>query len=222
MLDDLDRTIERLLKEEINPEVSISFATPDNSFPPPSVNLPAVDVFLYDIRENRELRTNEFTISGINTDKPVRIPSPTRIECSYLITAWCPDSVPDKALEEHKLLGEVLEILLHSHTIPDKCFNGIQGNLKERTPSIRLVSLQPGHMEMAGPFWQALGGKPRASLNISVTVTSKEIPDEKPLSKRPTTRILKIREKKPDAKCYGDDEDNKLRKLIIKGKDDKK
>ena len=63
MIDDLDKTIATLLRRELPPslaqQVQISFATPDDQFPPQSVTLPAIDLFLYDVRENLELRSNE-------------------------------------------------------------------------------------------------------------------------------------------------------------------
>ncbi len=66
MIDDLDRTVEELLRRELAPalvdQVAISFAAPDSEFPPSSVTLPAVDLFLYDIRENRELRSTEWIV----------------------------------------------------------------------------------------------------------------------------------------------------------------
>ena len=37
----------------------ISFATPDDQFPPASVTLPTVNLFLYDAQENRDLRDRE-------------------------------------------------------------------------------------------------------------------------------------------------------------------
>ncbi|MBW2690249.1 MAG: DUF4255 domain-containing protein, partial [Deltaproteobacteria bacterium] len=66
MIHDLDKTIEELLKQDLPQElvsqVTISFATPDDSFPPTSVTLPAIDLFLYDVRENQDLRSNEWTV----------------------------------------------------------------------------------------------------------------------------------------------------------------
>ncbi|HZA23826.1 MAG TPA: hypothetical protein VFA32_14705, partial [Dehalococcoidia bacterium] len=54
MIDDLDRSLEVLLRRELPQDlagqVTISFATPDDQFPPSSVSLPAIDLFLYDIR----------------------------------------------------------------------------------------------------------------------------------------------------------------------------
>src|SRR5215469_16690397 len=105
MIDDLDRTLEELLRRELRPalveQVGISFAAPDNDFPPPSVTLPAVDLFLYDIRENLEIR------------------NPVRVDCSYLITAWACEGSSTRALDEHRLLSEVMKALLRHPTIPE-------------------------------------------------------------------------------------------------------
>ena len=42
--------------------VTVSFATPDDQFPPTSVVLPAIVLFLYDVRENYELRTDQWEL----------------------------------------------------------------------------------------------------------------------------------------------------------------
>jgi len=50
MFDDLNRTIEALLKAElagdVASQVSIGFATPDDSLPPQGLSLPAINLFL--------------------------------------------------------------------------------------------------------------------------------------------------------------------------------
>ncbi len=64
MIHDLDSTLRVLLQRELpaplNRQIAISFDPPDDQFPPQGVALPAIDLFLYDIRENRELRSNEY------------------------------------------------------------------------------------------------------------------------------------------------------------------
>ena len=66
MIQDLDKTLEELLKRELPKaivgQVALSFAAPDDQFPPPAVKLPAIDLFLYDVRENRDLRSNEWLV----------------------------------------------------------------------------------------------------------------------------------------------------------------
>ena len=80
MIDDLDRTIAALLRRELPPalaqQVQISFATPDDQFPPQSVTLPAIDMFLYDVRENLELRSSEVYLQRTSDGTAIRTRAP--------------------------------------------------------------------------------------------------------------------------------------------------
>ena len=191
MIDDLDKTLEALLKEKLPSDLvgqlTISFATPDGQFPPPAVTLPAIDLFLYDVRENRELRFNEWTTERTDQGKGIRRQPPARVDCSYLITAWASESSPNPAQDEHRLLGEVMQVLLRYRQFPS---DALRGNLVGQTPPLRIIPLQPGYLQSLGEFWQALGGKPKAALNYSVTV-SVDLFDvvEAPLVKENTIRI---------------------------------
>jgi hypothetical protein len=173
MIDALDRTLERFLSTELPDDlvsqVTISFAAPDDQFPPTAVSLPAIDLFLYDVRENRELRSNEFAIerSGDGNSATKKRP-PARIDCSYLVTAWASESAPNPAQDEHRLLGEAMKVLLRHRKIPDEF---LQGSLAGQEPPVRALPLQPGQLQSLGEFWQALGGKPKAALNYTLTVT---------------------------------------------------
>jgi hypothetical protein len=172
MIDDLDRTIAALLRRELPPalaqQVQISFATPDDQFPPQSVTLPAIDMFLYDVRENLELRSNEVYVQRNSDGTANRTRAPVRVDFSYLVTAWPSSTVPDPAQDEHRLLGEVMRALLRHRTIPDDV---LQGVLAAQEPPLPTSTLQPGRLQSLGEFWQALGGKPKAALNYSVTAS---------------------------------------------------
>lgn len=171
MIDDLDRTVEELLKRELSPglvgQVAISFAAPDSDFPPSSVTLPAVDLFLYDVRENTELRNTGWIIERQSDGTATRKRSPVRVDCSYLITAWASESSTSRPLDEHRLLSEVMKALLRHPTIPDVL---LYGSLKGQEPPLPSSTLQPGRLQSVAEFWQALGGKPKAALNYTVTV----------------------------------------------------
>ena len=171
MIHDLDKTLEQLLKQDLPPElvsqVTISFDTPDGQFPPSSVTLPAIDLFLYDVRENRELRNNEWIVERRSDGTAAKKRPPVRVECSYLITAWPSESAPNPAQDEHHLLGEVMTVLLRHPTIPAGI---LQGGLKGQEPPLPAITLQPGRLQSPGEFWQALGGKPKAALNYTVTI----------------------------------------------------
>ena len=67
--------------------MQISFATPDDQFPSQSITLPAIDLFLYDVRENLELRSNEVSIERRGDGTATRTRPSVRVDLSYLITA---------------------------------------------------------------------------------------------------------------------------------------
>lgn len=171
MIDDLDRTLEDLLRRELAPalaeQVGISFAAPDAEFPPPSVTLPAVDLFLYDVRENTELRSAEWTVHRDRAGTVTRQRPPVRVDCSYLITAWASDGSTSRSLDEHRLLSEVMRSLLRHPTLPEML---LRGALKGQEPPLPTSTLQPGRLQSVAEFWQALGGKPKAALNYTVTI----------------------------------------------------
>jgi len=171
MIDDLDKTIEELLRRELAPalleQVGISFGAPDADFPPAAVTLPAIDLFLYDIRENLELRNTQWVIDRQNNGSAKKWRSPVRIDCSYLITAWSSESSTSRAMDEHRLLSEVIKVLIRYPVLPEVL---LQGSLRGQEPPLPSSTLQPGRLQSVAEFWQALGGKPKAALNYTVTI----------------------------------------------------
>ncbi|MGB7339252.1 MAG: DUF4255 domain-containing protein [Phototrophicaceae bacterium] len=171
MIADLDQTLEAMLRRDlpdsITQQVTISFAPPDGNFPPQSVSLPAIDLFLYDIRENREVRSTARRVIRDNGNATI-YPAPVRVDCSYLITAWASDATPRPMEDEHQLLGHVMMVLLRNKEISDDL---LRGYLIGKTPEISTSVLQSGHLQSIGEFWQALGGKPKAALNYTVTIS---------------------------------------------------
>ncbi|MGA1871564.1 MAG: DUF4255 domain-containing protein [bacterium] len=174
MIRDLDNTLEKLLEQELPSEIladlNITFETPDMNFPPEYISLPAIDLFLYNIQEKQELRSNEWYVERNSNGTAIKKHSPVRVECSYLITAWVSTSPegekPPK--EEHNLLSEVMKVLLRHPTLPAEV---LQGSLKDQELPIRTISLQPDSVEMIGQFWQALGGKVKAVFKYSVIIS---------------------------------------------------
>ena len=192
MIQDLDETIAALLRRDLPPtlaaQVQISFATPDDQFPSQSITLPAIDLFLYDVRENLELRSNEVTVVRRGDGTAIRTQPAVRVDFSYLITAWPSESAPDPAEDEHRLLGEVMRVLLRYRTIPTDV---LQGELREQAPALPISTLQPGRLQSMGEFWQAVGGKPKAALNYQVTLSVEvAVPEEVRLV---TDKVVKIR-----------------------------
>lgn len=169
MIDALDTTLKNLLESElhtsIGSDISVNFATPDDQFPT-SVSAPVVNLFLYDIRENNELRSNEWSQERSN-NKVRRIPDPKRVDCSYLVTAWSPADQRSRSQQEHMFLGHVIKVLLRYPTIPKEY---LQGSLDDQELPLPTTTLQPGRLQSLGEFWQALGGKPKAAFDYTVTI----------------------------------------------------
>ena len=130
MINDLNKTLKKLLVQEVSStsEEQIHFEAPDDSFAPA---LPAVNLFLYDVRENWELRSNEWQIER-GTDIVTRHPPPARVDCSYLITAWAGDID-----SEHRLLGEIMRVLLRHRQLPAEM---LQGEVESSPSSSRVRS----------------------------------------------------------------------------------
>lgn len=174
MIHDLDKSIKHLLESELThlqPAPAITFAPPDGTFAPTG---PTVDLFLYDVQENRPLRQWEPVLERQDGGTVVKRQPPVRVDCSYLVTAWSAD-----AENEHLLLGEVMQALLRHPAIPAEF---LQGVLARRPAPLPVTALQPGRLQSLGEFWQAMGGKPRAALHYTVTLAV-------PLDKEPLTPI---------------------------------
>ena len=170
MIADLDAALAALLERELPPPIAsvtaISFETPDADFAAGGVTLPAIDLFLYDVRENTELRSNDWLVERTTADELLRHAPPTRVACSYVVTAWGSGTAP--ARDEHRLLSEVLKVLVRFPAMPAELLNG---ELAGQTPALALTRLGPGPLDGATALWQALGSRPRAAVNLTVTVS---------------------------------------------------
>jgi hypothetical protein len=171
MIDDLDKTLEALLKRELPAStvdrVAISFAAPDGEFPPAAVPLPAINLFLYDVRENRELRSAEWIVDRRDHEKAFRQRPPVRVDCSYLVTVWPSSSIPNPAEDEHLILGQIMMVLLRYPIIPEVL---LQGTLANQDPPLPAITIQPSELQSWGDFWQAIGSKPKVALTYKVTI----------------------------------------------------
>lgn len=169
MLHDLHRGVIALLRaelpEELRNAIGISFATPGEDFPPASVALPAINLFLYDMVNAPELR---HSTGGWEQPQPgqfERHPNPYRIACHYIVTAWAREGTPAPEDDEHRLLGEAMRVLLRYRILPPIA---VTGELARIGYPIHVRALEGGRLGSPGEFWQALGGKPRPFFNYSL------------------------------------------------------
>jgi hypothetical protein len=181
MIDQLDNLIAHLLtyRESGGKQAatfqgaSISFVTPDEDF-----NLkPAINFFLYDIRENLSLRTSgQYSMPSYAARKKASEQGqqeitlqhlPLHIDFSYLITVWGSDGAA-KAREEHQLLGNVMLELARYPAFPEAVLKGTPFATIHPTPKITM--LDAPHLQNIGEFWSAMKGKPKPMLHYTVTL----------------------------------------------------
>lgn len=124
---------------------------------------PAIDVFLYDIRENIE-RRHAVLEDVRDGDVVTGRRSPTRwFNCSYLVTAWT-----QRPEDEHRLLGGILSGLVTIHTLPAAC---LKGALAATEREVFLTMCRPpGSERSISDIWSALGGELKPSLDLVVVV----------------------------------------------------
>jgi Pvc16 N-terminal domain/Carboxypeptidase regulatory-like domain len=167
MIQDLSQTLRAILTQPSLPTdlsaAQIVFDRPADTFNPSQTS---VDLFLYDLRENLELRANESTLAHADGQVTI-VPSPLRLACTYLVTAW-PVGAGELALREHQLLGEVLQVLSQYPTIPASF---LQGSLVGQDPPLPMIALHPDAINNVAEFWTSMGSRLRASLSVTVTIS---------------------------------------------------
>jgi hypothetical protein len=136
-----------------------------------------VSLFLFDIRENLELRTNEPIIERKDGKATIQRP-PKRVACTYLVTAWFAGSEKDRQLNEQKLLSQALQVLSRFPTIPNEL---LWGNLKDQQPPLPVSTMSTEGFKNPAEFWTALGGKLRPSFTVTVTISVSLSKPEKPV-----------------------------------------
>jgi hypothetical protein len=168
MIRDLSQTLAALLSQPDLPEdlreASVSFEHPIDTFNPPQ---PTVNLFLYELKENRELRSNEPIVRRQNGSALIRR-RPVRLDCYYLLTAW-PGALTgsEGALQGHRLLSQALAALARHSTIPA---DALVGQLRGQEPPLPMLVAQPDGPANPAEFWSALGSRLRPSITLCATL----------------------------------------------------
>jgi hypothetical protein len=172
MFDDLDASLTQLINDAPAAEMpelhnaDVSFVTPENAFSP---GQQTVDLFLYEVRENRNLRDSRRIVER-DGDRFTSKPAPLRADCAYIVTTWAAGPPgATRIAAEHRLLGQALGWLSRFGTLPDQYLQGILGSPDRLYPPPALVA-QYDPNQNAGDFWVAMGIPPRPAFGLTVTV----------------------------------------------------
>ncbi len=166
MLADLDESLKNLLKRDLERHgfdgVEIEFDAPDKEWAA-SLSSPAVNLFLYDIREAKDLRPIEWQ-EQVREGRTTDLRPPLRIDASYAVTAWTRD-----VQDEHRLLSQTMAIFYAFPVLPAEILAASLANGSQRFP-LKTTTAQERH-EDASDFWSAVGGQYKASFNYVVTLS---------------------------------------------------
>ena len=186
MIGDLSLTLKALLQALERPEVvreaEVAFDPPGASYPP---SVATINLFLYDVREDVQLRTNVADWDSRTSE--IRRP-PYRLACSYLVTTWPGTALSGDAaiLAQHRMLGEVARVLSGMAEIDDDYRQGV---LATQPYPIPLTMSHGEPTSNPAQFWAAIGGKLQPSITLTATIALE--PDVLPVTAYPvSTRTI--------------------------------
>lgn len=164
MIHDVDQLLEEIVKRDAlnGSAVELVFDAPTKEWVARRSG-PAVDLYLYDIREDLDRRVPAWEDvkdpKGETTDR--RLP-PRRYRLAYLVTAWT-----QRPEDEHRLLSSLLSCFIRNAMLkPDE----LGGTLAEADLPLYIDVAQPPSQDRSlADVWSALGGELKPSLDVVVT-----------------------------------------------------
>jgi hypothetical protein len=167
MIADLDETIKQLIKAELpikNGEIDISFDQPKREWSA-KLTKPAINLFLYDVRENAELRQHGWQrLPPTNGNGRVvgQKRMPFRVDCHYILTTWAAESE-----DEHRLLTRTMLVLFRHKIFQPEM---LLGQLEH--PIFPVSTTLARHDRLTNPaeVWSSLDNELRPSISYIVTL----------------------------------------------------
>jgi hypothetical protein len=164
VIQDVDATLKELLVQKMPLDVSVvdvSFDMPNRDWSNHIVK-PTLNLFLYGVCENHEVRGNQHVLVR-NGAVGIERRAPVRVDLTYLISAWTAD-----ISDEHQLLGRVLTTLLRFPLVPDDV---LKGSLLTQPGAVQAWIAQPERIPNPWDFWGNVENRLKAALNFVLTVS---------------------------------------------------
>jgi len=164
MFADLGESIRQLLVQRGNldpAEIDVSFDAPTREWAA-GLSRPTVNLYLFDIRENTELRNPiPWTVRSGPNNTAIKSRPEVRIDLTYRITAFA------NAVEgDHRLLSRVLVTVFQYPILPPELLQG-QATGQE----IITVAAQPnGLVQSPGDYWSVVDNDLKPSIDYRATV----------------------------------------------------
>ena len=184
MIQDVDETLKALLVQKVpqfdSGAIDIKFEMPTHDWSG-KLSKPTINLYLYDVRENLELRSREVQLTR-NGDGGKQRRAPVRIDLAYLISVWTTD-----ISDEHQLLGRILMTLLQYPLLPPEV---LKGSFQTQAFPVRAWIAQPERTPNAWDFWGHVENRMKSSLSYVVTTSfDPYLPEDVVLVKTVTTHV---------------------------------
>ncbi len=165
MLEDLDKTFEKLIKEggNLGGDIDISFEMPNREWSA-RLSRPTLNCFCFDLRENPRLRHVDREVTRNGTNGRITLP-PRRIDLTYLVTAWA-----RKIEDEHRLLWRAFGVFKRT---PMLARSRTEGALRYSSVDIPLVTADfspPNERHNLIELWSVLDNQMRLGFLVTATV----------------------------------------------------
>lgn len=164
MINAVDATIKQLVTRELGKtfsDLTVSFSPPTGDWTSRLGNTRALNFFLYDVRENAQLRHHQWQPARQNPGGDPRRANrvqlkrtPLLLDCHYMVTAWSPAEERFKAIDEHELLSAALMALARYPVLNPRfarveriaAFAEVDRNDPEAKTMVALEARTHGHM----------------------------------------------------------------------------
>ncbi|MFO7683283.1 MAG: Pvc16 family protein [Chloroflexota bacterium] len=186
ILDTLLRDLLLAQVAQLSDESQVRFQPPDDDWRTyvstltvGGIPVNALNIYLFDLRENRRLRSNARTRivdNGMVSEQA----APNRVDCHYVISAWSPATLTpatEPTLDEHALLYETLAVLMqHAPVNPSRIYPPASPQLAAIPELIRTADLPTDVAPSDGfgklsEFWGGMDAEARWKPVIYVVVT---------------------------------------------------
>jgi hypothetical protein len=163
---EIDDALKDLLLRELpvrKGEIEVAFDQPSREWSS-QLNKPAVNLYLFDIKENVELRASEQLVAEKRDNGTIAIRrNPVRIDLFYLVTCWTRN-----IQDQHRLLSNVLISLLRNPTFPEDL---LPEQLKNQALPMRIKAAQGEIIANITDLWSTLNNEMRPGIRLTVTIS---------------------------------------------------
>ena len=171
MINSIDETIETFFRDFLpEDQFELSFNPPNKEWVSRlSGDKPVVNIYLYDIRENTQLRSNQWEVYKKEDGSYTKEPPLIRLNLYYLITVWSPDT-SDGVIEEHYVMGLIFSNLFRYSKIPPEFFQGEIRRIKPQPEIPISAASEDAFKEQGiGQFWSTMELSWKPALYLTVT-----------------------------------------------------